>query len=331
MSVATDTVRRVVEGRSIRWDQARADHAYAQGHWVRDTLVEALDRAARTPERPLIIDGEISLDAAALKDRVTRLASRLVERFPRGSVISFMLPNWHEAAIIYLATTVAGMVVHPILPSLRDRELRFMLEDVGSRIIFIPAELRGHDYVAMMERVRTDLTTPLDVVVVRGSAGNHSAFESLLHIGPRVTMPQVEADAVRLILYTSGTTGAPKGVMHTHNSIHALVRQIGEHWRVAPGDTFLVPSPISHIGGSIYAFEAPLLLGSTAVLMDRWDATAGLELMVRHGCTHMAGATPFLEQLLQAARQADEHLPTLKVFICGGASVPPSLIREASA
>ncbi len=331
MSVATDTVRRVIEGRSIRWDQARADDAYAQGHWVRETLVEALDRAARTPARPLIIDGEISLSGAVLKDRVTRLASRLVERFPRGSVISFMLPNWHEAAIIYLATTVAGMVVHPILPSLRAHELRFMLEDVGSRIIFIPAELRGHDYVAMMERVRTDLTTPLDVVVVRGPAQNHSAFESLLHIGPRVTMPQVEADAVRLILYTSGTTGAPKGVMHTHNSIHALVRQIGEHWRVAPGDTFLVPSPISHIGGSIYAFEAPLLLGSTAVLMDRWDATAGLELMVRHRCTHMAGATPFLEQLLQAARHADEHLPALKVFICGGASVPPSLIREASA
>ena len=71
----------------------------------------------------------------------------------------------------------------------------------------------------------------------------------------------LDPDAVRMILYTSGTTGRPKGVLHSHNSIHALIRQIGEHWRVEPGDRFLVPSPIAHIGGSIYAFECPLLLG----------------------------------------------------------------------
>ena len=195
MSVAIDSIRRIIEGRAIRWNQARAENAYAQGHWVRETLVEALDRAAKAPGRPLIIDGEISLDATVLKERAARLASRLIERFPRGSVISFMLPNWHEAAIIYLATTVAGMVAHPILPSLRDRELKFMLGDVGSRIIFIPAALRGHDYVAMMERVRADLPASVDVVVVRGPAGDHSAFESLLQIGPRVALPQVEPDA----------------------------------------------------------------------------------------------------------------------------------------
>ncbi len=75
-----------------------------------------------------------------------------------------------------------------------------------------------------------------------------------------------------MILYTSGTTGRPKGVLHMHNSIHALIRQIGEHWKVVDGDAFLVPSPIAHIGGSIYAFECPLLLGTTtAVLMERWE------------------------------------------------------------
>ena len=78
-----------------------------------------------------------------------------------------------------------------------------------------------------------------------------------------------------MILYTSGTTGRPKGVLHSHNSIHALIRQLGEHWQIEPGDTFLVPSPIAHIGGSIYAFECPLLLGTTAVLMERWDPDDG--------------------------------------------------------
>jgi cyclohexanecarboxylate-CoA ligase len=100
---------------------------------------------------------------------------------------------------------------------------------------------------------------------------------------------------------------------------------------IEQGDTFLVPSPISHIGGSIYAFECPLLLGTTAVLLDRWDATVAVNLALRHGCTHMAGATPFLEGFLEAAKQADTRLPALKVFVCGGASVPPSLVRTAAA
>ena len=80
-----------------------------------------------------------------------------------------------------------------------------------------------------------------------------------------------------MVLYTSGTTGRPKGVLHSHNSIHALICQIRDHWLVEPGDTFLVPSPIAHIGGSIYAFECPLLLGTTAVLMDRWDGDEAVE------------------------------------------------------
>ena len=131
-------------------------------------------------------------------------------------------------------------------------------------------------------------------------------------------------------MYTSGTTGRPKGVLHSHNSIHALICQLREHWLVEPGDRFLVPSPIAHIGGSIYAFECPLLLGTTAVLMERWDADEAVGLMTAEGCTHMAGATPFLHQLLAAAERAGTRLAALKVFICGGASVSPSLIRRAA-
>jgi acyl-CoA synthetase (AMP-forming)/AMP-acid ligase II len=93
---------------------------------------------------------------------------------------------------------------------------------------------------------------------------------------------------------------------------------------------YLVPSPIAHIGGSIYAFEFPILLGSAAVLMDRWDPDAAVGIMVSERCTHMSGATPFLQHLLAAAQRADTRLPDLKVFICGGASVPPALIRSAA-
>jgi cyclohexanecarboxylate-CoA ligase len=220
------------------------------------------------------------------------------------------------------------MVANPILPSLRDRELRFVLNDLGSRFLFIPEQFRGHDYAGMLSRVVPELSSPPTVVVVRGDA--HLPYTTLLAEFHTQALPRVDPDAARLVLYTSGTTGTSKGVLHSQNSIHALVRQLGKYWHIAPGDKFFVPSPISHIGGSIYAFESPLLLGITAVLADKWDADSALTTLQSERCTHMAGATPFLQQLLEAAERKQTGLDDLKVFICGGASVPPSLIRNAA-
>jgi acyl-CoA synthetase (AMP-forming)/AMP-acid ligase II len=315
----------------VRVDEDRAAEAYRRGLWVRSTLAETLRDAARsTPERTVLVDGDIRLDCQTLHERASTLAHTLLARMPPGSVVSFMLPNWHEAAIIYLAATLAGMVVNPVLPSLRDRELQFILSDADSRAIFIPAEFGKHDYVAMLDRVTSDMASRPEVVVLRGDAGRHTPYTSLFTESVAAGLPVPNPDAVRMILYTSGTTGRPKGVLHTHNSIHALIRQIGDHWRIDEGDVFLVPSPIAHIGGSIYAFECPLLLGTTAVLMERWDPDAAVGLITTEHCTHMAGATPFLVGLLAAAELAGTRLPDLKVFICGGASVSPSLIRRAA-
>jgi cyclohexanecarboxylate-CoA ligase len=316
---------KVIGGRTVRWDDERAVEAYARGWWVRGTLADSLaDAAQRTPQRVVLVDGDCQVDCHSLNQQATALAAAMLERMPTGSVVSFMLPNWHEAAIIYLAATIAGMVVNPILPSLRDRELLFILNDANTRMIFVPAVFGRHDYASMLARVAAKMASPPEVVVVRDGAPLPGA-ES-----PTTGLPALDPDAVRMILYTSGTTGRSKGVLHSHNSMHALITQLREHWQLRPGDRFLVPSPIAHIGGSIYAFESPLLLGTSAVLMDRWDAEAAVELIVREGCTHIAGATPFLEQLLAAAERAHTRLPELKLFVCGGASVSPSLIRRAA-
>ena len=315
-----------------RQDTARVAQAYRLGLWVHTTLADSLRAAADiSPQRTVLVDKDTRLDCATLHAQATALAAALLAHAPAGSVVSFMLPNWHEAAVIYLAATLAGMVVNPILPSLRDQEVRFILEDVRTAVIFVPHQFGGHDYAAMLARVTASMTPAPKVVVLRGEAGPHTPYPALLqHRLDGAQLPALNPDAVRMVLYTSGTTGRPKGVLHSHNSMHALIRQIRDHWMVDPGDTFLVPSPIAHIGGSIYAFECPLLLGTTAVLMDRWDPSAAIALMNSERCTHMAGATPFLQQLLSAAERAGTRLPDLKVFICGGASVSPSLIHRAA-
>ena len=182
----------------------------------------------------------------------------------------------------------------------------------------------------MLDRVTAEMTSPPEVVVLRGDAGRHTSYPSLFADDGPAALPVLNPDAVRMILYTSGTTGRPKGVLHSHNSIHALISQIGDHWLIDDGDMFLVPSPIAHIGGSIYAFECPLLLGTTAVLMERWDPDAAV-VADDHRALHTHGRGHSVSRRLAGRRRAaGTRLPDLKVFICGGASVSPSLIRRAA-
>ncbi|WP_340589034.1 AMP-binding protein [Erythrobacter alti] len=316
---------------SVRDDRVLAQAARDAGLWSDTTLADALRDAAKSePERVLLIDGETRVTANLLLHDAQALAGAMQARMEKGSVVSFMLPNWHEAAVIYLAATLAGMVANPILPSLRAHDLRFILPDAGTRMIFVPQEFRGFECAEMVRGVVAEMEQRADVVVVRGNAGPSLSYPALCSSQDGLATVALDPDDVRMLMYTSGTTGRPKGVLHTHNTINALIAQIGEHWLVEPGDSFLVSSPVSHIGGSIYAFEAPLLLGTSAILMERWEPAEALEHMRNHRITHMAGATPFLQHLLDAAKAACTDLPDLKVFICGGASVPPLLIREAS-
>ncbi|HYB82152.1 MAG TPA: AMP-binding protein, partial [Mycobacterium sp.] len=226
-------------------DTARAAEAYRRGLWVHTTLADSLHAAAElSPQRTVLVDNGTRLDCETLYAQATGLATALLARMPTGSVVSFMLPNWHEAAVIYLAATLAGMVVNPILPSLRDHDLRFILEDVQAAMIFVPHQFGGHDYAAMLERVTATMSSAPEVVVLRGSetrqASSHTPYPELLAQRPDAAkLPALNPDAVRMVLYTSGTTGRPKGVLHSHNSMHALICQIRDHWTVDPGDTFL--------------------------------------------------------------------------------------------
>jgi acyl-CoA synthetase (AMP-forming)/AMP-acid ligase II len=325
--------RRPINGWSIRWDEERARRSRAEGWWPGQTIGQIAARLAEAqPERVLIVDGVRRLDAQNMYHEACVLAGAFIERgYTPGSVVSFMLPNWHEACVVYLAATMAGLVAHPLVTAYRETELSFMLADSCSRMIFVPAQFRGTDHVAVAERAIAGFDAPPEIVVVRGEVEGHTSYRQLLDGQKNQQLPAVDPDSVRMVIYTSGTTGRPKGVLHTHNSLGATVTQLHRHWMAGRGEKFFVPSPVSHIGGSIYAFEFPIMFNTVAVLQDVWDAEAAVHLIESERCTHTAGATPFLQQLLAAAQKHQIRLPSLRLFICGGASVPPMLIREATA
>lgn len=285
-------------------------------------------RLREAPGRIAVIDGPLRRTRAELHAEALRLGSALRRRgLAPGASVAFQLPNWHEASVLHLAAGLHGWRLVPLLPMYREAEIAFILRQCAVQALFLPAMFRGLDYPALLARALPAGERPPHVFVVRGTDG---VYEQLLAEGtPPLPPSPTGPDAVKMVLYTSGSTGRPKGVLHSERSIDALASFGAAFWDLTQDDVALVPSPVAHIGGSLYAFEFPWILGSTAVLMDSWSPERAVELIEAEGVTFLAGATPFLSGLLQAARARGTALPSLRRFVCGGASVPPSLIEQA--
>jgi acyl-CoA synthetase (AMP-forming)/AMP-acid ligase II len=324
-------MRRATGARAMTPDAMRSRTLRAAGHWGDLTIADyARTQALQDPERILLIEADRRLSAAQLYGEAEALAAAFLDNgLAPGDTVSYMLPNWYETCVISLAAALTGLIINPLLPIYRERELSFMLADCRSRLLFIPAHFRNLDYRDLITGIRSGLPALEQVIVVRGPEGSDAAYQRFLGSRGEAPLPTVSADAIKMLIYTSGTTGRPKGVLHTHNTIMADVRSLADFWRVTIADSFFVPSPVTHIGGSLYAHEFVWYSGTPAVLLDMWNGGDALKLLRQHGCTISAGATPFLKDLIEASRRTGVVPHELRLFICGGAAVPPSLIREA--
>jgi cyclohexanecarboxylate-CoA ligase len=131
-------------------------------------------------------------------------------------------------------------------------------------------------------------------------------------------------------MYTSGTTADPKGVLHSHQTLLAEARSLAPVHGLGPGDTVLMPSPLTHISGLVHAVLVPAALGSSAVLMPRWDPGEALRLIGTERVTYMVGAPTFLRDLAHHPELAAADVRSFRLFSCGGADVDPTLVAEAA-
>lgn len=303
------------------------------GEWRGKTLADlAREKADADPDFIALIDETRSLTRREWLDDAQALANALFARGLRpGDTVAFQTPNWHEAGVLNLACAILGLVVNPIVPIYRDAEVEMMLRDCRARAIFTCTHFRRFDFAAMAARLAPALEYLDHVFTVRGTGGDDLA--AMVEEGRGLPAPDVPVDpgSVKMVLFTSGTTGRPKGVLHSHDTLENIVRKSYGHWRIGDGETLLMPSPVTHVSGYANGLETPFIVGTRVVLMESWNAAEAVRLIEEHDVVGTVAATPFLVELADTARAAGTRLPTMRMFACGGAAVPPDLIPAANA
>ena len=304
------------------------------GAWRNVTVADcAMREGTRAPDRIAVVEGERAISFGEILAQARQLAAAFAAMgLKPGDVVSFQLPNWTETMAINLAACMAGLVVNPIVPIYREAEVRYILADCHSRVLFIPERFRSFDYAAMVARLRPALPHLREVVVVRGQAKGCRSYADLLASGRGKPAHESRADpdAVKLVLYTSGTTGNPKGVLHSHNTIMSEIAAVIDFWGIHDRDVVLMPSPVTHITGYLYALEIAFAAGVKVVFMERWNVAEAVDLIARHEVSFSVGATPFLKELVAEVEERSLALPSLRRFMSGGAPVPPELIYRAN-
>jgi len=307
---------------------------YATGYWSNRTLGDCARALADSHgDAVVFLDDPAEPTYAGMLRDGEALARALFDLGLRpGDVVSFQTPNWIEAAVINLAAALGGLVINPIVHIYRDAEVEQMLADCGAKAFFVAERFRSIDYAAMIDRIRPRLPALNHVITVRSDTRTPT-FAALVEHGRGLhhALPQVDPDAVKLLLYTSGTTGRPKAVLHSHNTLARVADVTFRHMGIQGQDIALMPSPVTHISGFSGGLEKPFQLGSRTVLMEVWDAARAVELIDRYAVTSTVAATPFLLELCRVARELGRTLPSFQRFACGGAAVPADLVRNGNA
>ncbi len=314
---------------------ARTRAMTAAGFWRNESLLTYLDRWARTrPDKTALVDARGRLSWSELARAADRVAHGLRSHgVEPGRVISCQMPNWSEAIVVFLAALRLGAVINPIPPTYRAREVRFMLGLLESQVAVVPATFRGFDHAGMLAGLRAELPRLEHVFVARGDgpAGTtplrtltDEAWEAR---EGRREFPGTPPDAVHEVVFTSGTTGEPKGVMHTQNTTLSTLHLAIERLDLTERDVLLMASTVGHQTGFLFGHCLNLLLGATTVWMDVWNVEEAARLIEGQGVTFSMGATPFLRDLTYLETGRDRS--SLRLFISAGAPIPRALVRDA--
>ena len=255
----------MTEGAPQLHDDVQTLAAYA-----RQRALSYPDRVAFSEAGRRISYGTLLIEAQALASGLWQIGLR------PGDVISFQLPNWIETAIINLAANLLGVRCNPIVPIYRDSELLAILSAARTRCFFVPRVWGGCDYAAMARRLQSNLPELQVVATVRADQPGPHDYETLMAAGRGANRHTLSSNPTddKLLMFTSGTSGRAKGVLHSQTSLVSPLMRACAKWPLREHDCMLMPSPVTHITGYCCGLEMPLFLGTRTVLMDKWNAAS---------------------------------------------------------
>jgi long-chain acyl-CoA synthetase len=280
----------------------------------------SLDRAARAyPERLALISGNLRLTFSGLQDRVQRVASLLKTLgLQAGDRVAVLLPNQGEYLETVYACAWLGLIVVPLNTRLSAEEIEHILGDALPRVL-----IRHSAFPIATEKVPWQVVLDAQDLHFLDAQGQHSATE-------RAVPAAYDPEAVFALLYTSGTTGSPKGVVLSHANILANVEHVA-HWMPhQEGDVFLHAAPIFHIADFPLMFAAPAW-GMAQITIGKFSPQAFCETVQREGVTHTVLVPTMINLLTQFAGLGTYDLRSLKVMGYGGSPMAPDLIRRTQA
>jgi cyclohexanecarboxylate-CoA ligase len=309
-------------------------------HFRNRTLYQDVaDHARRQPDKVALVvyrgDGPQRdvLSYRHLVQMADRFAGGLLELgVRRGETVSFQLPNWWQTAALFLACVRIGAVANPILTILRSREVGFILRRTRSHVVIMPGTVRGFDHDAMLAELLQSLPDVEHVFSIGGT------FEEFFQNGRwEDEHPQAELDAlapdpddVAQLIFSSGTTGEPKGVLHSHNTLDVGSRFASEPLGLTSDDVVLMFSPVGHQTGFLYGMYMPFANGMKLVFQDTWTPELMLRIVGDEAVTWTLANTTFVVDACEAVERAGPvDLSTLRYFTCGGAPIPPQAVRDA--
>jgi cyclohexanecarboxylate-CoA ligase len=280
-----------------------------------------LDRLASVDGDTLaIVDGDVRLAVADLRERSARVAAALRERgVERGSVVTFQLPNWWEAVVLCWAVWRCGAVASPITPTLGAHEVGFIVRATRPRLVVVPRTFRGTDYPALVRAAGYDG----EVLVVRDGAPLPEDIGG--------ADAAVSVDDAAVVLWTSGTTSDPKGVVHTHQSLRVEADTIASAHAMRRGESLLLPMPVTHVAGLTYGILLPVTSAIATVLMHTWDPARALQLVEREAIAVMISTPVFMRTMIDQPDFRATDRTSVRLFSLGGAGVAPSMVREGAA
>jgi cyclohexanecarboxylate-CoA ligase len=330
-----------------RFDSGEIQRNVARGYWRTDVVTDTLfERAANTPDQLAIVDRAGTLTYAGLAEQVRAAAASLAGLgVRRGDRVTIQMPNWREGLVAHYALERIGAVAIPMPPIYRAKEVAFILQTTEAPLAIVATRSRGFDFLAMYHELWPSAPHLATIVTVAGepAAGEPPTappgrqiipFDRLLHPAPSDAAPSFQPDPNVLmeIAFTSGSTGDPKGVMHTSNTLLAQDVALIRGTRLTGDDVMFIPSTIGHQLGYSCAVRMPVLLGVPIVFLDNWNPTEAIELMARHKVTYVLSTPTFLTDVLDSPTLArHDGLPSLRSWVLAGAVVPTALIDQAKA